>query len=113
MAESRRKQPTEAEQRKQDEDALAEAEEKVNALRSKLGAAQVEQGELQARVFREQPAMIVRVKPDAVVVHEGQAYHGKDYPLTHGEDAGEELKLDGPTAMALAMQGQVDIVRSV
>lgn len=92
------------------------AAQRVKDAQDALAAAQAElaesQGELQSTVTRSVPKMVVRVKPNAHVVHEGKSYTGAEYPGIHGDDHGNEVELDGPTAMALVMQGQVDILRS-
>lgn len=98
--------------------ARKKAEERVEKAKADLDAAQTELAEstgelLGSTVLRGVPQMVVKVKPNAVIVHEGKAYHGKDYPLEHGEDFGDEVQMEGPTAVSMVMQGHGDILRSV
>lgn len=93
-------------------------EDRVARAKKDLEAAQAELAEstgelLGSTVLRGVPQMVVKVHADAVIVHEGKAYHGKDYPLEHGEDFGDEVQMDGPTAVSMVMQGHGDILRSV
>jgi hypothetical protein len=106
------------------------AEERVRAAEEALEAARAElaesQGDLRALRTQNVPMMLVRLKPNVHVQHEGKDYFGDEYGvrfdddgnpagdrLLHGDDNGQELVLDGPTAMSLVLEGQVDIVRSV
>lgn len=107
--------------RKDAEAAVAEAEAVLREAQERLVE---EQGELRALVTRDVPMMVVEVLPDAHISHGGKDYFGAAYGvrddddsdkperMLHGEDSGTELVLDGPTAIALVMQGQVRIVRS-
>lgn len=112
MAESQKSQEKSAEQRVQ------EAEAALEAARAELADSQ---GELRAVKTKDVPMMVIRVKPNSVVGHEGRMYHGVEYGvikgskdrLIHGEDHGTDLTIDGPTAMALLLDGKVDIVKSV
>lgn len=113
---------TPAQERKAAEEKVAAAQKQLEDAQAKLAESRGEL--LSAQVSRDVPQMVVRVKPTALVVHEGKAYHGEQYGIRaeddtaspdrmlHGEDHGVEVVMDGPTAMALMMQGQVDILRS-
>lgn len=111
-------------------DEQSAAEQRVREAEAALEAARAElaesQGELRAVRTSNMPRMLVRVKPNVHVSHEGKSYYGEEYgvlrdsegePLgermLHGDDSGQELALDGPTAMALVLEGQVDILRSI
>lgn len=91
------------------EQRVAEAQQALDEAKAQLVEAQ---GELRATVSRDVPQMVVEVLPGNHISHEGQDYYGEDYPLEHGESAGSEFTLDGPTAIALVMAGQVRIVSS-
>jgi hypothetical protein len=103
------------------EEQVAAAEAALEAARAKLDEAR---GEVRTQIYREVPQMVVRVKPNAHVVHEGKSYHGAEYGIRaddtadppdrmfHGEDSGTDLTLDGPTAFALVLEGAVDILHS-
>jgi hypothetical protein len=97
---------------------VADAEAALEDARNKLTE---EQGELRAVVTREIPQMVVECLPNVHIAHGGKSYHGVEYGVIegasdrflHGEDSGPELTLDGPTAIALVMDGKVKIVRSL
>lgn len=120
MAEAdEKKEPTPAQERKTAEQRVAEAQAMLEAAQATLAE---EQGELRAVVTRDIPKFVVEVLPNVVVGHEGKMYHGVEYGtqygpegdrLLHGEDHGIELVLEGPTAMALVMDGKVKMLRSL
>jgi hypothetical protein len=106
------------------------AEQRVRDAEAALEAARAElsesQGELRATRTANMPTMLVRLKPNVHISHGGKSYFGAQFGerldedgnpqvdrFLPGDDSGEELALDGPTAMALVLEGQVDILRSV
>jgi hypothetical protein len=120
MADDKKKDPSPAEQRATAEEAVAKAQADLEAAQSRLAE---EQGELRAVVTRDIPQMVVEVMPNVHIQHEGKNYHGVEYGvrvddpkgerMLHGDDEGSELTLDGPTAVALVMDGKVKILRSL
>lgn len=113
---------TPAQTRRSVEEEVREAERRLDEAREHLAEAQ---GDLRAVVTRDVPQMVVEVMPNAHIVHEGKGYYGAEYGfapegnfakdderMLHGKDHGPQLTLDGPTAIALVMEGAVKIVRS-
>lgn len=102
---------SESKERQEAQRRAKEAQERLEKAREE--AAEANSG-LSAMVTKGVPMMRVVVNPGCHVSHEDKPYYGEGYPFApKGHSGGDEVDLDGPTALALMQQGQVSVKGAV